>query len=225
MVKLNKKKIIIMTALISCAVFALLMVAEKKLVNSSPQKQIYVAAKDIKQGEFLNASDFILEDKPVSSITEDMVKSLDRIKNKYATQDIYKEDPLNRNKIADKNDPSKMFLKSGEREFSIPLTKLDNDAFAATLRRGDVVDITHMYMETKGGNSVPITETTGTKVRVLGAVDSQGKFLEPNDKNVLAAAIMFAGNEDDFIKTSKQSSLGSFKIAKCPIDSEHNNIN
>jgi len=223
-IKLNKKKILITTALLSCAVFALLIAAEKKIVNSSPKKQIYVAAKDIKQGEFLNTSDFILEDKPINNITEDMVKSLGGIKSKYATQDIYKEEPLNKNTIADKNDSSKMFLKPGEREFSIPLTKLDNDAFAATLRRGDIVDITHTYIAGKG-DPVPITEVTGTKVRVLGAVDSQGKFLEPNDKNVLAAAIMFAGNEDTFVKTSKQSSLGSFKIAKCPIYSESNNSN
>lgn len=216
---MNKKKIILITALISCAVFVALIAAEKKIINSSPEKQIYVAAKDIKQGEFLRSSDFILEDKPISNITEDMVKSLDGIKDKYATQNIYKEEPLNKNTIADKNDPSKMFLKPGEREFSIPLTKLDNDVFLATLRRGDVVDITHTYISGKG-ESVPITEITGTKVRVLGAVNSQGKFLEPNDKNVLAAAIMFAGDQDTFVKTSKQSALGSFKMAKCPIYSE-----
>lgn len=218
---MNKKKIILMTALISCAVFAVIIAAERKIVNSTPKKQIYVAAKDIKQGEFLRTSDFILEDKPISNITSDMVKSLDGIKNKYATQDIYKEDPLNKNTISDKNNPSKMFLKPGEREFSIPLTKLDNDAFAATLRLGDIVDITHTYISGKG-DPVPITEVTGTKVRVLGAVDSQGKFLEPNDKNVLAAAVMFAGDEDTFIKTSKESSLGLFKIAKCPIYNESN---
>ena len=79
--------------------------------------------------------------------------------------------------------------------------------------------ITHTYVSTKG-DPMPITETTGTKVRVLGAVDSQGKFLEPNDKNVLAAAVMFAGDEDTFVKTFKQSSSGYFKIAKCPIYTE-----
>lgn len=221
---MNSKKIMITTALLSCAVFALLITAEKKIVNSSPKKQIYVAAKDIKQGEFLKASDFILEDKQINNITDDMVKSLDGIKNKYATQDIYKEEPLNKNTIANKNDSSKMFLKPGEREFSIPLTKLDNDAFAGTLRRRDIVDITHTEVA-KQGAPVAITEITGKKVRVLGAVDSQGKFLEPNDKNVLAAAIMFAGNEDDFVKTSNKSSSGSFKIAKCPIYSESNTSN
>lgn len=222
MVKLNKKKIIIMTALISCAVFALLITAEKKLVNSSPQKQIYVAAKDIKQGEFLRASDFILEDKLINNVTDDMVKSLDGIKNKYATQNIYKEEPLNKNTIADKNDSSKMFLKPGEREFSIPLAKLDSDAFAGTLRRGDVVDISHTGVTTQG-DPKPKTELTGKRVRVLGAVDSQGKFLEPSDKNVLAAAVMFAGNEDAFIKTSNQIFSGTFKIAKCPISNENVN--
>lgn len=221
---MNNKKIMITTVLLSCAVFALLITAEKKIVNSSPKKQIYVAAKDIKQGEFLKASDFILEDKQVNNITDDMVKSLDGIKDKYATQDIYKEEPLNKNSIANKNDSSKMFLKPGEREFSIPLTKLDNDAFAGTLRRGDIVDITHTEVATQGA-PVPVTDLTGKSVRVLGAVDSQGKFLEPNDKNVLAAAIMFAGNEDDFVKTSNKSSSGSFKIAKCPIDSENSDNN
>ena len=34
--------------------------------------------------------------------------------------------------IADKTDSSKMFLKPGERKFSIPFTKLDNDAFVNT---------------------------------------------------------------------------------------------
>ncbi|MFL0251512.1 Flp pilus assembly protein CpaB [Clostridium neuense] len=224
MVKLNKKRIIITTALLSCAVFAVLIAAEKKIVNSSPKKQIYVAAKDINQGEFLNASDFILEDKAINNITDDMVTSLNGIKSKYATQNIYKEEPLNKNTIADKNDSSKMFLKPGEREFSIPLTKLDNDAFAGTLRRGDIVDITHTSVATQGA-PVPITELTGKRVRVLGAVDLQGKFLEPNDKNVLAAAIMFAGDEDSFVKTSKESSAGAFKIAKCPIYSESNTSN
>lgn len=213
---MNRKKLIITTALLSCAIFALLILAERKISNAVPQKKVYVAAKDIKQGEFLKANDFIEEEKPLTKVTEDMVTSLNGIENEYATQNIYKEEPLNKNTIADKNDASKMFLKPGEREFSIPLSKLENDAFAGTLRRGDIVDISHTGVASQG-DPVPKTELTGKKVRVLGAVDSEGKFLEPKDKNVLASAIMFAGSEDAFIKTSNEMYSGSFKIAKCPI--------
>lgn len=221
---MNKKKIIITTAVLAGIVFATLIAAEKKIANSTPEKKIYVAAKDIRQGEFLKASDFIIEEKPISNVTGDMLTSLNGITSKYATQNIYKEEPLNKNTIADKNDSSKMFLKPGEREFSIPLTKLDNDAFAGTLRRGDIVDISHTGVAVQG-DPTPKTELTGRKVRVLGAVDSQGKFLEPGDKNVLAAAVMFAGSEDAFIKTSNQMFSGNFKVAKCPIYSQNNNSN
>lgn len=215
MVKLNRKKILITTAVLAGVVFALLIGAEKKIANSTPKKQIYVAVRNINQGEFLKASDFKIEDKDLGEATPDMMTSLGNIKNEYAAENIYKEEPINKNIIANKNDSSKMFLKPGEREFSIPLTKLDNDAFAGTLRRGDIVDISHTGVATQGDPTAK-TELTGKRVRVLGAVDSQGRFLEPNDKNVLAAAIMFAGTEDAFVKTSNEMYSGSFKIAKCP---------
>lgn len=213
---MKRKKILILTTILALITFVILISLEKKLVNANPNIKVIVATKDIKQGEMLKKDYFQQEERSVITVTSDMIKSFDEIDNKYATENIYKEDTLNKKRIADKNDSSKMFLKPNEREFSIPLNKLDGDAFAGTLRLGDIVDIAHTEIASQL-NPEPKTEITGKEVRILGAVDAQGKLLEPGDKNVIAASVMFAGTEEDFIKTTNDIHTGSFKIAKCPI--------
>ncbi|PJI06578.1 MULTISPECIES: Flp pilus assembly protein CpaB [Clostridium] len=207
-----RPKVLISTTLIAAVLFGGLIYIEDKAVNSVPKQKILVATKDIDQGSKLKESDFVSVDYNLVNVNNNDIKNVSDLRDKYVVEDIYKGEALNKQRIADKNDNSKIFLKKNEKEISIPVSKVNNDAFAGTLRKGDVIDITHTVSQSD--NSDNNTEFDMKKAEVIGAVDSQGKFLGSNDKNVLASSIMVRGSQDDFIKISKDLSNGYFSIAK-----------
>ncbi|PJI10084.1 MULTISPECIES: hypothetical protein [Clostridium] len=207
-------KILIGTAVIACALFSTLIILEKNMTKPLPKKEIIAAAKDIECGEEIKNCDLKIIKCDVKYVSSDMIESTSMMKSKYALKDIYKGEILNRRKISDKSDNSRIFLKKDEKEISIPVNKINNDAFAGTLRKGDVIDITHTSV-LQGENST--TELDMKKAEVVGAVDSEGRFLESSDKNVLASSIMVRGSQDEFLKISRDLSVGYFSVAKCSI--------
>ncbi|URZ15430.1 Flp pilus assembly protein CpaB [Clostridium felsineum] len=209
-------KTLIGTVFIATALFGTLIYIEDKAVNKIPKTEVLVATKDINQGNLIKESDFKKVQYSSSDVNDNDIKNFDDIKDKYALSNLYKGETINKNRIADKDDNSKIFLKKNEKEISIPINKINGDVFAGTLRKGDVVDIAHTVNNNTQGveNQAQID---GRHVKILGAVDSQGKFLNDNDKNVVAASILIAGSEDEFIKISGHLSSGYFTIAKSSI--------
>lgn len=207
-------RILIGTAVIACALFIFLIVLEKNMTKPLPKEEIMVAAKDIKRGEEIKTSDLKRVECDDKYVNSDMIKSVSGMNSKYALDDIYKGEILNRRKIADKNDNSRIFLKKDEKEISIPVNKINNDAFAGTLRRGDDIDITHTSVSQDENSN---TELDMKKAEVIGAVDAEGRFLKDNDKNVLASSIMVRGSQDEFLKISRDLSVGYFSVAKCSL--------
>lgn len=202
------------------------------MVHTNPTTNVLVAKSNIHKGSLLTDSDFKLEEKPITDVTSDMIKSQSQIENKYATQNIYKGDVINSNRLSDKNG-TLPYLASGKVEFSIPLSALNNDTFAGTLRAGDIVELS--YTNSKGNTTASNSSTSSSidtssdtsdlpsKLKVVGAVDSQGKFLDQGNNSEVAAAIMFTGSQQDFQNISQKISLGMFKIAKCSIQNSDNN--
>ena len=209
-----RPKVLVSTSLIACVLFSGLIYIEDKAMNKLPKTEVLVATKNINQGTVIKESDFKKIEYSSSNVTDNDIKNFGDIKNKYALTNLYKGEALNKNRIANKNDNSKVFLEKNKKEISIPINKVNNDAFAGTLRRGDAIDITHTSVLQDENTS---TEIDIKKAKVIGAVDAQGKFLDDNDKNVLAASIMIEGSQDDFMKISKDLSNGYFTIAKSSI--------
>lgn len=213
---MKKTKIVILTVLIAVLLFACIVFLEKKLVKTTATVNVVVANQDIQEGELLKKSDFSIAKIPETRVTEDMVKSTNNLDNCYSIQNIYKGEELSKNRITDKNDNSKPYLKPGEVEISIPVSKFESDVFVGTLRRDDRVDISHTAQNNSNSSNIQ-GSIVGKNVRVIGAVNSQGKFLGVNDNNQVAASVIFAGTEEDFLNISKDMASGTFRIAKCAI--------
>lgn len=214
---MKKTKTVILTVLMAILLFSITVFAEKKLVKTTATVNVVVANEDIQEGTSLKESDFHTEEKPVTRVTDDMVKSLNGLNGFYSTQNIYKGEDLNKNRIADKDNNSKPYLKSGEVEISIPISKFESDVFVGTLRRDDKVDISHTITKNDSNGTDTDGSIVGKKVRVIGAVNSQGKFLGVNDNNQVATSVIFAGTEEDFLDISKDMASGTFRVAKCAI--------
>ncbi|KHD38170.1 hypothetical protein NL50_01290 [Clostridium acetobutylicum] len=204
-------KILISTVLMSCAAFGCLIMAENKIINSSGKKEVIIASKDIKQGTAIDKSSLKKVEYYRECVNSDSVTNMEYMGNKYALENIYKGEVISKKRISDKNDDLKPFLKENEKEISIPLSKFNNDTFIGTLREGDIVDIVH----TSVVNEKAEDEVEAKGLKVIGAVDSQGRFLKEQDKNILAASLVFLGSDEEFIKISKDFSIGYFTIARC----------
>lgn len=221
---MKNKKIIILTGLIAIITFGGVIDVERNLSISNPTTNVLVAKHNIKKGSLLASSDFKMEKRFTSDVTQDMVKSESQIEDKYAIENIYKEDAVNTNRIVSKDDSRNPYLSSNKVEFSIPLTSLNNDTFAGTLRQGDIVEVS--YVENKNVNSSDSSSNSSSvpkKLEVLGAVDAQGKFLDSSDRNAVASAVMFSGSKQDFESISEKIPDGTFKLAKCSLKNTVNN--
>ncbi|MCR3761444.1 Flp pilus assembly protein CpaB [Clostridium felsineum] len=206
-------RILISTVFIGCAAFSFLIIIENKILSSTLKKEVIIASKDIKQGTKLSDYNTKKSSSYAEGISSNSVISMEEIKNKYAIGDIYKGEVLNRQRISDKSDNIEVFLRENEKEVSIPLAKFNNDAFAGTMREGDTVDIIHTNIV----NEEAVTDTIAKKTKVIGAVDSEGKLLKKQDKNILAASVIFSVSEEEAVKIAKESASGYFTIDKSSI--------
>jgi Flp pilus assembly protein CpaB len=212
---LKNKNILIISAVatvvLACTIFSL----EKKAVTYKPTKQIYVATKKITPGTYINSSNIKLKDVELSDTSSNDLSSKDDIKKspKIAKSTIYKDERVNKNRIIDDKEPlaKALKLKNDYVEFSINSALLDN--YAGTYREGDIVTIDFTPNATNN-NPNPKTENIVSKIKVLGAIDSQGKFLSSNDKNSLATGISFEGTKEQMLLVANKQNQGTFKIGR-----------
>ncbi|MCR3759372.1 hypothetical protein KYB31_10275 [Clostridium felsineum] len=205
-----RAKTVIGTTLIAAALFGTLIFIEDKAINRIPKTAVLVAVKNIDQGTVIKKNDFKEVEYSCNDVNSYDVKKFNDIKNSYATENIYKGEILNKNRVDNKNDNSKIFLEKNQKEISVPLAKCNNDTFVGTLRKGDIIDITHT--DNTQGSEIK-TEIEGKSIKVIGAVDSEGKILTKDDKS-LASSIMVEGSEENFLKISKDLASGYFSLAK-----------
>lgn len=214
---MNKKRIITLSILLTIILSILLVYIERKLINYTPKTTVVLAIKEIEQGEELKSNNFIEKKVEADLVTIGTIKNKEELLGKCALEKIYPNEILNKNRIVDKNDPTNTLLGINEREFSIPVALLD-DPLAGTLRANDKVDI--LFTNTQTSNSEARTRTLVKQARIVGALDSSGKKLLPTDKNIMSAAVLFAGTSEDAAKVANSMYAGRFKLVKIPTSSK-----
>ena len=222
--KFNNKKILGVSILATLVLGSSIFYLQKKAVNYTPKTKVYIAKNTINRGKEISNDSFEIKERPTELVTKDILTEKEdfNILSKIAKDTIYSGEMINKNRLVDKNDieASVFKLKKGEVEFSINVQLLDN--YAGTYRAGDIVMLAFTPKATKE-EPEPKTEILVRNVRALGAINSSGKFLTPEDKNELATGIAFAGTENDFkLIAEKQNSGGKFKIAKINTSNSEN---
>lgn len=219
---MNKTKILIISIIISIALFIGLIAVEKKLVNYTPTVKVVYCVKDIKRKEPLKPEYFNLRDVPITSIDINTIKSIDAINGMYAKENIYSNEPLNRNRIGSMNDIDSYILNSGEREMGISFDNIA-DCVGGTIRKDDVIDI--IYTSTAAGGMGAATETKLQGIRVLGAVDASGKHVDATDKDTSAVTLIIAVTPQQGHMLASIFLTGKIKLFKVPYgDKEYKNI-
>lgn len=213
---LKNKKIIAASMAAAVVLGISIFSIEKKAVTYKPTTNVYVATKQIKAGSTLNSSNCKIEPMQISLIsTGDNLTSQDDVAKakKIAKETIYKGEIINKNRVINKSDPQAvaLTLKKDKVEFSINAQMLDN--YAGTYREGDMVTIIYTPNATNA-NPNPQAKVLIPKIKVLGAVDSQGKFLKQGDKDTLASGLSFAGTNEDMKAVAQDQGTGTFKIGR-----------
>lgn len=212
---LKNKKIMAISAvaavLIGCTIFSI----EKKAVTYEPTEKVYVATTNISPGSKLNSKNSKIKNIKISDTTSDVLKSSDNITKvrKIVKSSIYKGEYINKNRLVDENDPQAKALKikADQVEFSINTQLLDN--YAGTYREGDLVTLDYTP-KSSNSNQNPKTVNLVDKIKVLGAIDSEGKFLKPGDENSLATGISFVGTRKQMLQVANAQDKGTFKIGR-----------
>lgn len=211
---LNKFKTIIISLIITVVVFISLIAVEKTLVKYTPTVKVVYCIKDIKRKEQLNPDNFILKDVPITSIDINTVKSINEIKDMYAKENIYANEVLNKNRIGSQSEVESYTLNEGEREMAITFENLA-DCVGGTIRKDDRIDIVFTLIN----NSNPLLCTTQSKlqgIRVLGAVDSTGKYIDSFDKNTPAVTLIIAAKPEECLLIENLQRYGKIKALKLP---------
>ena len=214
--QLKDKKIVAISIIAAAVIGISIFYIEKKAVQYKPTTNVYIATKKINAGSPLDKSNCKVEAIQVSMISAGSNltpkdNALDG--KKIAKENIYKGEIVNKNRVINKEDPqaTAITLKKGEVEFSINAQLLDN--YAGTYREGDMVTIIYTPNATNK-NPNPKSKVLIPKIKVLGAIDSQGKFLKPGDKDALAAGLSFSGTNEDMKAVAQAQSSGIFKIGR-----------
>lgn len=215
---MSRKKIAIISLLLTIVLFALSIKIERKLTNYTPKTTVLIAIQTIDAGTELSkdSNAFIEKSVPMDLATIGTIKSKEELEGKATTEKIYAGEIVNKSRIVDKTSLTNVLISPNERTFSIPVAMLD-DPFAGTLRNKDKVDILFTNAPTPGNPAKTINLVK--KATVVGALDSSGKFLLPSDKNVLASAILFSGTIEDGGKVANSMNTGRFKLLKLPVTS------
>ena len=214
--KMNKKKILLISIALALILFLTSTYMQKKLINFTPKVEVLYCIKGVEQGQDLKKPDFIPVKIDVTKYSSDLVKSYDEIKNKAAVENIYPDEPLNKKRIADKNDTTKLIIEPNQRKFSIPMQFID-DPFCGTLRNGDIVDIVHTDIPT-AQNPHTVTKVIMQQAKVIGAIDSSGKLIEPTNKSVLATAILFQGTPQQGAEIINGKYTGKYTVLQDPVN-------
>lgn len=203
-----------MSLIITVIVFISLIAVEKTLVKYTPTVKVVYCIKDIKRKEKLNSDNFILKDVPITSVDINTVKSMDEIKGMYAKENIYANEVLNKNRIGSQSQVESYTLNEGEREMAITFENLA-DCVGGTIRKDDKIDIIFTLIN----NNNPLLCTTQTKlqgIRVLGAVDSTGKYIDPLDKNTPTVTLIIAAKPEECHIIENLQRYGKIKALKVP---------
>ena len=214
--KMNKKKILLISIALALILFMVSTYMQKKLTDITPKVEVLYCIKDVEQGQDLKRTDFIPVKIDAAKYSSDLIKSYDEIKNKVAIQNVYPDEPLNKKRIADKNDDTKLVIEPDQRKFSIPMQFID-DPFCGTLRNSDIVDIVHTDTPT-AQNPYPSTKVVMQQAKVIGAIDSSGKLIEPTNKSVLATAILFEGTPEQGAEIINGKYTGKYTVMQDPVN-------
>lgn len=209
-----KVKIFIVTLIATILIFLGVVGIEKKIINYTPTKDAVFAIGATKGKEKLDITDFTVRKVPISQITEGTVTNLSELKEMYAKENIYAGDILNKNRIAKYSELYNYELKPGEREIALNFKSVDA-CVGGTLRKDDIVDI-EFTSSPSGLNSNAVTKTLIQGIRILGAKDASGKYIDEANKDLSAVTLLIAATPEKSALISNNETKGKFKLLKVP---------
>ena len=106
--------------------------------QSMEMEQILVAMADVDIGTKLDAQNVKLEDWPKAKVPEGAIRSLDEVKDKYASSRFFKGEPIHVSKVSDQLDNVASKVPAGYRAMPV---KVDEDTVMKGISPGDRVDV------------------------------------------------------------------------------------
>lgn len=210
-------KVILLTALITVILSTISISVQKKLGNVDSGMTVYKINKDVETGYEIDKEKDLVEEKiSISEDSTNYIKNRNEVDGQVVISTIYKNEKVNKKRLANKNDPG-IFMADSEldRRFSIPVAYID-DQYSLTFREGDIVDIVFTEVNGSGVKANINSEVVLTNARVVGAINSSGKFLSAKDNNELANSIVFESTTDQILNVSEKQYQGKFKFIKVP---------
>lgn len=219
----RKFLLIILSLFIACAAFFGIITLEKKLINPSGTKKVYVLKMAVNKYQIFNNDNFdkyfVLKEISNDFLISGYITNKNDILDTYAKEDLLKGEQISSIRI----DKVKNRIKEIQNKVETSLKFSDiSDVVGGTLKPGDMIDI--VLTETDNNNKV-ITETTLHNVFISNVFTSDGTLIN-RDNNKLSAMIFNIYLSDvDANKLDNALKRGTIKIHKILDSADDNNTN
>lgn len=162
---MRAKSLVLLVVALGCGMIAAVAASKAVLDNGSGPKteamvEIFVAVKDLEQGQKISAEGVKLEKWPKSRLPEGALTNLDQLEDKFTNQVIFTSEPILERKVADSRDSFSTGIPQGYRIFDI-------QGSGGYIKPGDHVDIVGTFA-IGGRNAVTESRTVMRNVKVHG---------------------------------------------------------
>lgn len=210
---MRKKSVVILAVIVAVISFLGLIALERTIIKMTPTMKVIYCVNDVKRKDPLNKSNFVERNVPINLVSlSSAVKSMDEINGLYAIDNIYSNEILNRSRIGTLSEVESYKLNKGEQEFSLSFDSIA-DCVAGILRKDDII---YIYLSSAAtlNSTVSKTQVEVKGVRVLGAKDNAGNYIDKFDKNASATTLLLAGSTEMVSYVYSLQAMGKLKITK-----------
>ncbi len=204
-------KPLIITAIISAMIFALILIAERAAAKAHRTAAVAVAAKDIQTGTKItreNAKEyFMMMELPEEAVLSNALTDLNDIEGYITGYGMQAREQLTQNKITN-------VISNVEKGYNEPVevsltVNSIADAAAGTIRAGDRVDII-AYTDIMDKRSEVVMEN----VYVSEAFDASGREVTANSNSDVSIIFNLIIEREEYIDFINGTSLGGIRLIK-----------
>lgn len=221
---MRAKSLILLVIALGCGMIAAVGVS-KAVMDKGPAQQveasveIFVAVKDLQQGEKITAENVKLEKWPKNRVPEGATFNLEQVENWYTKNQLFAGEPILEKKIEETSNSFSTNVPKGYRIFDIA-------GGGGYIKPGDHVDILGTF-KSGGRNSVSEIRTVMRNVKVHGINGSTLREAEEDEKGRASRTTTFQllVKESQLEALTLAKALGTLQLNLRPFDEDENSDN
>lgn len=208
-----KGKYIVISLIITVALFFMLIYAEKKISGTYSNVEILVVKQDVVINKYDKLDKSMFEVKKVPAfLSGNAVLSFNEIENMCALTDILEGEVLRKEKVGNK-DNVLLEVATDKRTMAISVNSLA-DGIAGQLRKNTYVDILFTNSPTTQEPNIK-TETVFEKVKVIGVTDANGNLIDGINEGQISAVLLEVTPQEAHVLANKERK-GKFRLIGVP---------